>query len=345
MIMSRLDRRAFVALGAAGLTAGWSRGAAAQGRVTVRVGFIPVIGAAPLFVAEGEGWLREAGVDLAYTTFESGPNMIQALASGTIDVYVAGIAPLGVARARGVDVKVVASTAVGENVFVAAPRLAQHFAQGVAPADAFKRARAATGRAARLATQPAGSVPNTVLQYWLWEQIKAEKADVEIVAMGIDATQQAVLADAVDGAIVREPALTIIQRRNPGVKLVAEGDALFPGQPGTVIAVAGKFLAAQTPAIQAIVSGLVRAADLIGKDTARAAPHVAERLGKGIVEPAVIEAALRSPAAKFLIDPRRIVEPAKAMQSYQVKLGSLKEEPPLDALFDNRFIERASTGG
>ncbi|HEX8417450.1 MAG TPA: ABC transporter substrate-binding protein, partial [Methylobacterium sp.] len=104
---------------AAGLLAG---GASAQtAPVPVRVGVIPVIGAAPLFVANGEGWLKEAGLAPTVTTFESGPNMIQALASGTIDVYVAGIAPLAVARTKGIDVRVVAATAIEEMVFVAGP--------------------------------------------------------------------------------------------------------------------------------------------------------------------------------------------------------------------------------
>ena len=52
--------------------------------VAARVGVIPVIGAAPIFVAHGLGWTKEAGLDLTFTTFESGPNMIQALASETL---------------------------------------------------------------------------------------------------------------------------------------------------------------------------------------------------------------------------------------------------------------------
>src|SRR5215207_5054195 len=109
--------------------------------VPVRVGVIPIIGAAPIFVANGEGWTKEAGLDLKFTTFESGPNMIQALASGTIDVYVGGVMPLAVARTKGVGAKVVTATAVEEMVFVAAPRLAPYFGPGVAPADALKRKR------------------------------------------------------------------------------------------------------------------------------------------------------------------------------------------------------------
>jgi len=152
MTSTFVQRRAFLAGGASLLAAPaiLSRTAAAQGaRVPVRVGNIPVIGVAPILVADKEGWAKEAGLDLAFTTFQSGPHAIQALASGTVDVYVAGIAPLGVARSRGIDVKVVAATATGENVFVGSPRLAQHFADGVTPAEAFKRYRAATGKAAR----------------------------------------------------------------------------------------------------------------------------------------------------------------------------------------------------
>ncbi len=319
--------------------------AGAQASVPVRVGNIPVVGAAPIFVADKEGWAKAAGLDLAFTTFQSGPNAIQALASGTIDVYVAGIAPLGVARSRGIDVKVVAATATGENVFVGGPRLAQHFAPGVAPAEAFKRYRTAGGKPARLATQPAGSVPNTTLQYWLWEVAKANRNDVEIVAMGIDATQQAVLADAVEGAIVREPALSIIQKSNPGIKLIEVGDKLFPGQPGTVVGVSGAFLAKHPAAVQSLVDVLVRAGDLLVRDPDRAAPALAANLGKGIVELDIIKTALKSPATRFVIDPRAVIGPAKAMEAYQVKLGSVKEAAQLDDLFDVRFFEKAQRPG
>lgn len=337
-----MDRRQFLLAGSSLLASTPLAGAAwAQSGVTARVGYIPIIGTAPVFVANGEGWLKEAGINAAFTVFESGPNMIQALASGTIDLYVAGIAPLAVARSRGVDIRVVAATAIAENVFVAAPALARYFTPGTAPAAAFKAHKAATGKSARLATQPAGSVPNTTLQYWLWEVAKADKADVEIVPMGIDATQQAVLAAAVEGAIVREPALSIIQTRNPGIKLIAGGEELFPGQPGTVVAASGDFVTKNPDAVQKLVTSLVRAAALIAKAPDKAAPHVGAALGKGIVDPALIRQALTSPASKFQIDPRVIIEPSRAMQAYQVKLGSLEKELPFDGLFETQYYERA----
>lgn len=336
-----MDRRQFLIAGASlAAAAPFAWPARAQG-IAARVGYIPIVGTAPFFVAHGEGWLKQGGIDTAITVFESGPNMIQALASGTIDVYVAGVAPLAVARSRGVDIRVVASTAVGENVVVTAPSLTRFFTEGVTPAAAFKAFRAANGKPARLATQPPGSVPDTVLEYWLWEVAKVDKADVAIVPMGIDATQQAILAGAVDGGTVREPALTILQTRNPQIKLVAGGEEVFPGQPGTVVAVSGAFATKSPDAVQTVVNGLVKAAALIKSDPDKAAPHVAAALGKGIVDPALIRKALVSPASRFEIDPRKIIEPARAMQAYQVKLGSLDKEASFDGLFETQYYERA----
>lgn len=341
-----MDRRQFLIAGATLAAATPLVGPAAAQSVTARVGYIPIVGTAPFFVANGEGWLKQGGLDVALTVFESGPNMIQALASGTIDVYVAGVAPLAVARSRGVDIRVVASTAIGENVVVSAPSLTKFFTPGTNATAAFKAFGAANGKPARLATQPAGSVPNTTLQYWLWEVAKVDKADVEIVPMGIDATQQAILAGAVDGGSVREPALTIIQSRNPQIKLIAGGEEVFPGQPGTVVAVSGAFATKNPQAVQTLVSGLVKAAALIKADPSKAAPHVGAALGKGIVDPELIQKALVSPASQFEIDPRKIIEPSRAMQAYQVKLGSLEKELPFDGLFDTQYYERAiKTGG
>uniref|UniRef100_A0A9E7ZJT1 ABC transporter substrate-binding protein n=1 Tax=Bosea sp. NBC_00436 TaxID=2969620 RepID=A0A9E7ZJT1_9HYPH len=340
-----MDRRQFLLAGSSLAATASFIGAARAQSVAARVGYIPIVGTAPFFVANGEGWLKQGGLDVALTVFESGPNMIQALASGTIDIYVAGVAPLAVARSRGIDIRVVASTAIGENVVVSAPSLTRFFTAGTNAAAAFKAFRATNGKAARLATQPAGSVPNTTLQYWLWEVAKVDKADVEIVPMGIDATQQAILAGAVDGGSVREPALTILQTRNPQIKLVAGGEEVFPGQPGTVVAVSGAFATRNPQAVQNLVSGLVRAAALIKADPSKAAPHVGAALGKGIVDPELIQKALVSPASRFEIDPRKIIEPSRAMQAYQVKLGSLEKELPFDGLFETQYYERAVKAG
>ena len=334
--------RPFLALAAAAFTALVAAGPASA-QTQVRVGVIPVLGVAPIFVVDKEGWAKEAGFDLKFTTFESGPNMIQALASGTLDVYIAGVAPLGVARSKGIDIRVVTATAVEEMTVAAGAKLAPSFKPGVAPAQALKDFRAANGKPARLATQPPGSVPHTTLVHWLTQVIKADKADYEIVPMGIDATQQALLTGAVDGATIREPTDTIVQQRDPRIRIVALGGEMFPNQPGTVVAFSGAFLTKNQAGVQKLVDALVKADRLIKAEPKRVAPFVEAALGKGLIDAATIEKALASPASKFTADPRVIMEATAKMQTFQVSIGTLEKDVPLDGLFDASFYEKATS--
>ena len=314
----------------------------AAAQTPLRVGVIPVLGVAPIFVVDKEGWAKEAGFDIKFTTFESGPAMIQALASGTLDVYVAGVAPLGVARSKGIDIRVVTAPAVEEMTVAAGARLSPYIKPGIAPAQALKDFRAATGKPARLATQPPGSVPHTTLVHWLSESIKADKADYEIVPMGIDATQQALLSGATDGATIREPTDTIVQQRDPRIKIVALGGEMFTDQPGTVVAVSGAFLTRNQEGVQKLVNALVKADGLIKSSPQRVAPYIEAALGKGIIDAATIEKALASPASKFTADPRVIMDATAKMQTYQVSIGTLEKDVPLDGLFDSSFYVKAA---
>ena len=308
----------------------------------LRVGFIPVIGAAQLFVIEGEGWDRQAGIPVVPTQFESGPAMISALASGTLDAYYGGIGPLMVAQTRGIDVRVVAASAVGEMAVVARGPLGGLVDGGIVAAlQAFK---AKEGRTARIASQPPGSVPDTVLRYWLTNIVKADPATYEIVGMGIEQTQQALLAGAVDAASIREPTLTLVMARDPGIKLLAVGNQMMLDQPGSVLGLTGDFIRRDPEAAAKLVALHVRATDLLNQNPDAAAVHLQKGLGKGIVPVDVYRRVLTSPASVFVADPGRIRAATGVMQDFQLSLGVLKTPADLDRLFDASYYLKARTG-
>src|SRR3954454_6011379 len=116
-----LTRRALLASAAAP--------ARAQGALPLRVGYVPVIGAAALYVLDRAGWAREARLEIRLAKFDSGPAAIQAISSGSLDMLAIGIAPVAVARSRGLDVKVVSAAGTGGSAFLAAPALADAFAK------------------------------------------------------------------------------------------------------------------------------------------------------------------------------------------------------------------------
>ncbi|WP_448190827.1 ABC transporter substrate-binding protein [Azospirillum sp. sgz301742] len=309
--------------------------------VTLRIGYIPILAAAPLFVLTGEGWATQEGLDVKLTRFVDGPAAIQALAAGQVEMIYAGVAPVIVARSKGVDVSVIANSGIEELVLVARGPLAK-LAKDKPAAEAVKELAATAGRKVKFGTQPAGSVPDTVLRHWLFKVAKLDPAIVEIVPMGIEKTQQALMAGALDAADIREPTITIVKNTDPAAAILALGGEMFPGQPGTVVAARGEVLRQHTDAVGRFVAIHKRAVDVVTKDPKRAAALSNEHLGKGLVEPAVLEAALTSPASKFTADPHTIVEAVKRMQAFQQETGSAQgNSAAVEEAFDFRFYDAA----
>lgn len=318
--------------------------AMAQSPLPVRVGYVPVIGASSLYVLDKAGWAKEAGLAITLTKFDSGPAAIQALGSGTLDILAIGVAPVAVAFAKGIDVKVISGGGIGGSMFVANAALAEAFAgAGNDPAKAFAAFRAKAGRPAKIATLPPGAVPTTAFRYWL-AQNKVPAADLDIVQMGIEATQQAMLAGAIDGGQVLEPAATIVQTRNPSFKGIATAPQMFPDAPGVVIAATGAFIREHGPAVEQFIRLVRRGTDLVRNDPGKAAPYVQQVLGGGLVETAVLAKALASPAVSYVTDLRTIAPATERMLEYQVTLGDFPKAPRTDGLFDFALYDKALAG-
>src|SRR5258707_2044655 len=233
--------------------------ARAQQQVPLRVGYISIFPMTQLFVMEGRGWTRGAGLQLILKRFSSGPAMVQALASGSLDVAYIGIGPAMVGRARGIDVKVVAANVIDQVALIGRGRLVEAFGAAPTPAAGFAAFHAAAGRPAKIATLPQGSVPDAVLRYYLQETARVAPVDVEIVGVGEEQVQQLLLAGAVDAASILEPILTIVLERERSAKVIAPARAMFARQPGAVVVATQAALTAQRAAIAQLVALHVRA--------------------------------------------------------------------------------------
>lgn len=317
--------------------------AASAGPVTLRVGYIPIMPMSQLFVMQGEGWTSNAGLSLKLTRFSSGPAMIQALASGTLDVAYIGIGPAMVSRARGVPVKVVAANVYDQMAVIARGPFARQWA-GNPGADALAAFRQSHDRKVRIATLPKGSVPDTVLRYWIQKRLGAPLDQVEIVGMGASAVQQALLAGSVDAASIMEPILTIVGQRLPDTKVIVRGDEMLPDHPGAVVAVMEPVIRDHPEAVATLVKLHLRATRLLNEHPERAAPHLAEYIGKGLLPVALLSQSLRSPSAAFVADPHEVAGSTRRLYDYQQELGVMRKPLDLDRLFDYRFFDKA-TGG
>ncbi len=319
---------------------GLAQAQAQAGSTRIEIGYIPILASTPLFVMAAEGWAKDEGLDLNLTKFEAGTAAIQALAAGKIDAIYAGIGPVLVARGAGVGVSVVANSAVEELALVPRGELAG-FARKQASRDAIIAFADAKGRKVRIATQPPGSVPDTVLRHWLTKVAAIPADKVELVSMGIEKTQQALLANAIDAAMIREPSITILRDHDPDAAVLALGGEMFPDQPGTVVAFRDAFIKANRDAVARLVRLQVKAVALIQADSQRAAKDAYEFIGKGLLELSTLERAMVSPSSKFVADPHAIVEATRKMQAFQGELGIAGSAVPAEQGFDFSFYDGA----
>ena len=307
----------------------------------VELAYIPYVSVAQLYVLSGEGWDKEAGLDVVATKFRSGPAMVQALAAGNYQgVYVAA-SPVVVARAVGVDLKIVAANGVEPAQLLGLGALAEAFAAAKSPAEALAQFHKAQGHAARIGALPKGTILDTALKHYLKTNNVAE-GDVEITSIGgEDQLQQALLAKAIDGAVIPEPLLTIVRFKDASAKVLATGNQLMPGHPGFVLALRESFIKAHPVEAAKLVALHNRATTFIQKDPRRATKDALEFMGKDLVSEDILLAALTSPYNPLTFDPEATMNGTEYMQNYQLEIGAQPKKVPTADLFDFSFNELA----
>lgn len=321
-----------------------TRPSAGAAPVELSVGYMPILPDAQLFIIMGNGWAKDAGIDLKLTRFSDGPAIVQAVGSGKLDVMYFGIGPAMVARSKGQDIKVVASNIVEQIGFIARPDLVKYF-DSSDPGAMFGKFQNAEGRKVKIATFPSGSVPDTVLRYWLDKQLGIGTEGVSILSMGADQVQQALLSGSVDAASILEPTLTIVEEKVPGAKVLARSAKMFPHQPGAVVAVRQSVISAHPDAIEKLIALHVRATNFLKSNPDKSAEIISHFIGAGLVSAATLKKALESPSTNFVADPRKIVASTQTMQDFQQKMGTLAHPVDLSSLFDTSLYEKAVGAG
>lgn len=315
---------------------------AASAAPTIEIGYLPILPDAQLFVALETGALKTAGIsDPKLVQFQSGPALTQALIAGQLDAAYVGIGPALVARAKGADIKVVASNIVEQVSVLTLGPLAPYFASGE-PSTAFARFAKDHGRKAVIASYPKGAVPEAALQYWLRNVLKANLADIDFIYQGEAQIQQSLLTGAIDGAAVLEPTTTSVLTRQKDARVVARGSQLFPKQPGAVLLVRQKLIDEHPEVVRGLVQAQIAATRLLRDEPAKATPYVQKYVGGGRLPADIVEAAIRSSHDQFEADPRVIIKPTAELQDFQAKLGTQAERADVDILFDTRFYTEAS---
>jgi NitT/TauT family transport system substrate-binding protein len=313
----------------------------AQAEVTLEMAYMPIVPCSQLFVIEGMGWAKEAGINLELTRFSNGPAIVQAIASGKMDTMCFGIGPAMVTRGKGIKLKVIAAGITNQIAVIAQGDLVEYFDKYDNGTDALRAFAADKGRKPKIASFPKGSVPDTVTRHWLLRSLKMNLDEVELIGMGASRVQQALLSRSVDAAGILEPILTIVESKLKGSKVVARATDMMNGQPGSTIAAREKVIAEHRDALVKLVELHIKATKLLQNDPTAAAPFVKDFVAKGLIDVGTIQKSLESPSSNFAADPNSILKETEYMADFQ-KSEKIKTKVSTDGLFDMTIYRDAA---
>lgn len=330
--LARCAAAAVLVCGAAGCGPAPAGGSGAD-PVQMRLGYLTNLTQATALVGVSRGYFdaRLRGVaNLKTTTFNAGPDEVEALLSDSLDAAFVGPSPAitAYARSHGEAVRVVAGAATG--------------GAGLVVRSTITGAADLKGKT--LATPQLGNTQDVALRYWLEQQgLRTNTTgggDVHVVPQDNAQALQTFKAGQIDGAWLPEPWLSRLQIEGGARLLVDEGTLWPEGRfATTLLLVRTDFLRQHPSAVTALLEGEVDANAFLEGEPAsaqRAADDALTALTTRGLSAAVLQASWRDLA--FGEDPDAASVETSAAHARE--LGLLASAPNLKGLFDLRLLNQ-----
>lgn len=330
-----ISRRAYLsgasAVGATAL-AGCS-GLTGGGSEAITVAYMPIYPDMQYFVMQEEGYFDEMSVEVEGKRFSDGPSIVQAYASGDIDVAMFGIVPAMIVIDKGISAKVVAGN-IEEPMGILAH---EEFAAMWDPDDAagsFEQWEQETGEPFKFGTFPEGSVPDILLRYWLIDEhdLQPGTAAEVIGAGGANAVFQGLANEEFDGTSIMEPVPTKMQENDLPYEFIATAADFMPGQPAAVTLMTDEVRNSEAAA--EFVRQHQRATEFVRDNRNTAAEHASTVIGEQSLLVPMAQQAMESPLSNFITDPHRIESGTEIFAEYANRLGKTDARLSMEQVFD-----------
>ena len=320
-------RRSYLAAAGSAATLGVA-GCLGGGSESLTVAHMPIFPDLQYYVMESEGYFDAIDADLEGQEFSDGPAIVQAFASGDIDIAMFGIVPAMIVIDRGIPAQVTAANIKEPMAILADDALGPLWDDH--GSDAFAVWAEENGEPFTFGTFPQGSVPDVLLRYWLGQIAVEPGTDVEITEInGANAVFQALANDEIDGASIMEPVPTRVAEEDFGVGTFRTSAEIMPGQPAAVTLMTDSVR--ESPTAAAFLRQHVRATEFIGDNPAETASIVADGIGMAADQ---AEQALAGPLSNFVTDPREVESGVEIFAGFAADNGQIDTELSTDEIFD-----------
>lgn len=258
--------------------------------VPLRLGFLPLVDAAPLIVAEAMGFATEEGLDLDLVAAPSWSSLRDLLAAGQVTAAHM-LAPVPVALALGLggparfevlSVLNLNGNAIGVSTGLAARMRAHDFGLSDARAAGLSLLGAA-GQGLRIGVPFAFSMHNELVRYWLEGLGQGLPSVLQIVTVPPPLMPDALAAGEIDAFCVGEPRGSVAVERGAGV-LILPTSAIWAAAPEKVLAVRAGWAETEPDLAGRLIRAVWRAGRWLGQgaNLTVAGEILAARLGVSV---------------------------------------------------------------
>lgn len=284
---------------------------------TLRLGYIPVMIYAPLFVAIERGYLAQEGIKVELTPLQGGSDSVVQLAAGNFDVAVGGAgAGLLNAAARGVKFKIVAP------MHSERPPLTSPLVISAKRKDEIKSVADLKGK--KVAINATGAAT----EYWLAQALKKNGMtfnDIQLTSLAFRDVPAALESGSLDASILGEPLVTI-NEDNGVVSVLA--DDFINGFTATYLYMGEPLLKDKPLVAKGFMKAYLRACRDLQGDYLKNDPEIAKIIEKYTQVPAATIA--RASAPQYNPNGTVPIEDLKTLQDYFLQRGELEYKEPRD---------------
>ncbi len=282
---------------------------------TIRLGYVPVMIYAPLFIAQERGYFAEEGLQVELTPLQGGSDSVVQLAAGNFDVAVGGAgAGLFNAARRGVDFTIVAP------MHSERPPLTSPLVISASRANELTSVADLKGK--RVAINATGAAT----EYWLAQALAKHGLtldDIQLEVVAFRDVPAALESGSLDASILGEPLATI--NADQGLVQVLADD-FIDGFTATYLYMGAPILNERPQAARAFLRAYLRATRDLQGDYMN--EEIAQIIEKYTQVPA--DVILRASPAQYDPDGAVPIDDLQTLQAYFMERGDLEYTELLD---------------
>jgi NitT/TauT family transport system substrate-binding protein len=286
---------------------------------TVIIGYLPSDHHSALFVASAKGMYEKEGIRVQLVPFSAGPEIIQALNNGEIDIGYCGISPTITAIDKGTPIKIVAAVNQDGSAIVVNKN------SNITNISDLKNKT--------IAIPQKGSVQDVLLQYTLLKN-NISLNNVTIMQSDVPYMPKSLLFNKFDAYIAWEPYPSASQI-DDNQTILAYSEDLWKDQPCCVVVTTNNYAKNHYDKLEKVLKVHIEATNYINSNKDETALIVSKKLGTNIdVEKEGLKHVdfISYPSDDFINNVIKMVE-------IQQKLGYIKNNLTKDQLFDLQYIK------